>query len=264
MQKITNTLFLILTLVVNYLSVSLPLNGKTPGQLSDQYPNLFTPAPLTFAIWSVIYSVLIAFAIWQFWPLRDVARKERRETAIQTLGYDFALLSILNMGWLALWHYEQMALSVVVMFSLLTLLIRINRRFFEQPMDANDIRYFVRLPFGIYLGWISVATVANITALLVSLQWNGFGINPAIWTITVIIIAAVLAALALLRWKNVPYVGAVTWALYGIYSKQSIPLTNPRSDAVQWAAAGAMLALVLWLVWYFVKKNNLRQAVANG
>ena len=255
-QKITNTFFLILTLVVNYLSVSLPLNGKTPGQLSDQYPNLFTPAPLTFAIWSIIYLVLIAFAVWQFWPIRNEARKERRAAAIQALGYDFALLSILNMGWLALWHYEQVALSVAVMLVLLALLIRINRRFFEQPEPTNDIRYFIRLPFGLYLGWISVATVANITAFLVSVRWNGFGVDPAIWTILVIAIATILAVLALLRWKNAPYVFSVTWALYGIYSKQSIPLTDPRSDAVQWVAVGAILVLVLWLLWYFLKKRD--------
>ncbi len=245
LRKIANVLFLALTLALNFFAVTLPLNGKTPRELSDQFPNHFTPAPVTFSIWSVIYLGIIAFALWQFVPLGR-ERALRRDAAIKRLGWRFVLVSLLNLSWLICWHYEMVALSVMVMLTLLGFLIRINFDLFEGAAARSaDERWFLQIPFGIYLGWISVATVANITAFLVHIGWRGWGISEPVWAIAVIIVAITLALAVLRRWHNYPYALAVSWALYGIYLKQSSPLELFHSDAVQWVAMGGSVLLLI-------------------
>ena len=191
---------------MNYLANALPLNGKTTGQVSDNLSNLFAPAGLTFAIWGVIYLLLAIFCVLQFTPYA-------RNTAIN-LGWVFALSCIFNAAWLLAWHYERLPLSVLIMICLLMCLVFINMQIKGQP---NGL---VKAAFGVYLGWICIATIANVTAMLVGLDWNGLGISPVVWTIIMIAAGTLIVSFTLLRLNN-PYIGvAVVWAFIGIVIKR--------------------------------------------
>jgi len=242
--RVANLLFFLLTIAFNYMSQAMPLNRKTTGELSDQYPNLFTPAPLTFSIWGVIYLALLLFIGWQMWPIRNTRRAEQRNTAVSALGWNFVWLCLLNMGWLFCWHYELVTASVVIMLVTLGLLIRINTLIFRNLPHTADNRNFLDIPFGLYLGWISVATVANITAWLVGINWDGFGISEKIWTVIMIAVATLVALLAVYSWRNVPYAAAVIWALLGITIQQQAMFGSPFSLIILVAYGGMLLLLI--------------------
>ncbi len=243
--RVANVLFFILTIGFNFLAQTMPLNRKTTGELSDQYPNLFTPAPITFAIWSVIYLALLAFIGWQLWPIRNTLRAEQRNSAVSALGWNFVWLCLLNMGWLFCWHYELVTASVVVMLVMLILLIRMNILIFRRLTHTADNRNFLQIPFGLYLGWISVATVANITAWLVGRNWDGFGLSEKTWTVSMIAVATLIAILAVYSWRNIPYAAAVIWALLGITIKHQAMFGSPFSLVILTAYGGMLLLLIV-------------------
>ena len=206
MIRYINILFFAGMFTMNYLANALPLGGKTTGQVSDNLQNLFAPAGLTFAIWGVIYLLLAIFCVLQFTPYA-------RNTAIN-LGWVFVLSCIFNGAWLLAWHYERLPLSVLIMIGLLMSLVFINMQIKDLP---NGL---VKAAFGVYLGWICIATIANVTAMLVSLDWNGLGMSPVAWTIIMIAAGTLIVSLTMLQLKN-PYIGiAVVWAFIGIVIKR--------------------------------------------
>lgn len=193
-------------IVMNYLANALPLNNNTTGELSDAYPNLFVPAGITFSIWGVIYVLLAIFCLIQF--------LSSYQSAVKKIIWPFALTCLLNALWIVCWHYERLPLSMVVMVVLLIVLIYINKQVKELPLG------FIKASFGIYLGWICIATIANFTALLVYFNWNAFGISEQIWTIIMILTGTFIAS-ASIRKLNNPFIGlAVLWALAGIVLKR--------------------------------------------
>jgi hypothetical protein len=205
-NKIINVLALAAVIYVNYLANALPINGKTTGELSDQYANLFVPAGLTFAIWGLIYLLLIIFVIIQFLPAFNSSA---------TAGYWFALSCLFNISWIVAWHYEQMILSVLIMLGLLVTLTVINLGLTQEKQQL------LKIVFGVYLGWILIATVANTTAGLVSAQWTGFGLSEVIWTIILIAAGVGIAGFNMVRLEN-PYLAiSVAWAFLGIVIKRS-------------------------------------------
>lgn len=244
--KVANVIFYLLCIGFNFLAVVLPLNDKSTKALSDQYPNLFTPAGLTFSIWSLIYLLLLFFAVWQIWPLRAEQRRLDRNLAIDALGWRFVFVSFLNMAWLFCWHYEFVAASVIVMFVMLFQLIRINRLAFHILPHTQDYRNFLQIPFGLYLGWISVASIANVTAWLVSTQWDGDGFSEKLWTEIMILVAIALSLFMLFVRRNIPYALAVAWALLGISIKHQEMFNTSLSTIIVTAYVGiAILLLVI-------------------
>ncbi|MFH1381718.1 MAG: tryptophan-rich sensory protein, partial [Chloroflexota bacterium] len=150
------------TVVVNGLSNALPLNGKTAGELSDQYPNLFVPAGLTFSIWGIIYILLAIFVIYG--RIVAVKKDTQKSSFIENIGVLFFISCLANMGWIFAWHYEIVPLSVLIMLILLVTLIAIYLRLRIGRSDSSKTeKYLVHLPFSVYLGWITIATIANIT-----------------------------------------------------------------------------------------------------
>ena len=205
-NKIINVIALIAVIYVNYLANALPINGKTTGELSNQYANLFVPAGLTFAIWGLIYLLLIIFIMIQFVPAYSSSA---------TTGYWFLLTCIFNMSWIVAWHYEKITLSILIMLGLLVSLVVINQQL------ATEKQQLLKLIFGVYLGWILIATVANTTTGLVSIQWGRFGLSEVTWTITLIIIGIAIAAFSMIRLENPYLVISVAWAFLGIVIKRS-------------------------------------------
>ncbi len=201
-MKYINLIVFGLMVYMNYLANALPINGKTTGQLSAQYPNLFVPAGITFSIWGVIYLMLLAFVILQF--------KEQNKPLIASIGWLFAISCLLNAAWIVAWHYEQLPLSLLIMFGLLATLVFINLNIMKFS------GFFTRATFGIYLGWICIATIANVTALLVNYHWGGWGISHETWAIIMIAAGTLISLTVICKLEN-PFVAlAVIWAFIGI------------------------------------------------
>lgn len=200
--KIINLVLFVAMVVVNYLANAMPINGITTGQISELYPNLFVPAGVTFSIWGVIYLLLLVFVILQF--------RESNSNIVKQIGWFFALSCALNGLWIFAWHYQLLLISLLIMLTLLGALILINLKLHAHPNG------FIKAAFGIYLGWTCIATIANVTALLVSINWGGWGLSQQFWTITMILIGAAISALAIIKINN-PFLGlAVIWAFIGI------------------------------------------------
>src|SRR5215203_2561107 len=156
-RQYTNLITAILALTVNVLATTLPLNGQDTGEISDRFQVLFVPAGYVFAIWGVIYLGWIAFIIFQFQASQKESARLRR------LGYLFAMSNIANAAWLFCWHYNLFGLSVFVMLTLLGLLIASYLRLDVNRSSVTLVEYWsVDVVFSVYLGWITVATVANI------------------------------------------------------------------------------------------------------
>lgn len=205
---------------LNYLSIALPLGGMTTQELSDKYANPFTPIGFTFSIWSVIYTLLLIFSII---PLVNYFRGKTQKNKLveKNIGYLYAISCALNGAWILAWQYQFVGLSVLVMLGLLVTLIRIHMAIRKNPtgLTWND-RYITFPVFSIYLGWISVATIANITAWTVSIGWGGWGISQIDWTVIMVVVATLLGTVIYARYRDVFFNLVIIWALYGIMSKR--------------------------------------------
>ncbi|NCB50601.1 MAG: tryptophan-rich sensory protein [Clostridia bacterium] len=204
-------------IAVNALSALLPLNGLTPGEVSDSYPNLFAPAGITFSIWSLIYLLLAAHTLYQLSLFRG-KEKNGNIGLIRKTGIVFSVSSLVNVAWIFSWHYRIIPLSMILMVFLLFCLIVIAMITDSQNLSLRE-KLLVRLPFRVYFGWITVATIANAAALLVSLGWNGFGLSETTWTIVILAVGALIGVAALLRFKSISYGLVLVWAYSGILIK---------------------------------------------
>ena len=250
--QISNFLAVVLTIVVNSLANILPINGKNTGQLSDNIPNLFVPSGITFAIWGVIYLLLILFAIYQ---ARDFFKKEKIEMPYLTkITPFFILASAANILWIFLWHYEQVALSLIAMLILLISLIAIYIKLNvgQQQIPLKE-KMFIHVPFSVYLGWITVATIANITAWLVIISWDGFGISDVTWTIIVLCVATLLTLIILYKRKDVAYSLVIIWALLGIVIKRMQDQTEIATTATI-AIVVIIIAIIGTFIFKYFKK----------
>ena len=251
--SIVNVIGYLGTVTVNGLANALPLNNKTTGELSDQYPNLFVPAGLTFSIWGVIYVLLAIFIIYQL--VYAFSKTERHSPFIERIGILFFVSSIANLGWIFAWHHERVLLSLLLMLILLASLIGIYLRLGIGRSEASRAeKYLVHLPFSIYLGWITIATIANVTALLVSVGWNRFGLSQQFWTVLVIIVGIALAFIALFHRKDIFYVLVVDWALLGILLKRLAADAVPIRSIVIVTVVGMSL-LTVGMIYQLIRRK---------
>lgn len=202
------------TVVVNALAITLPIGGLTTQEVSALYPALFVPAGYVFSIWSVIYLGLGAYAVVQALPA--FARLE----GVRGVAWWFVLSGVLNCVWLILWQTLHIYWTVPVMIGLLLTLVVIYRRLGAEPPAGAAERWLVRLPFSIYLGWISVATIANIADALVHGGWGGWGISDVTWTLIMLGVASALGYAMLLRRRDLAYALVLVWAFVGIAVEQ--------------------------------------------
>lgn len=203
----------ILMIVVNFLANFLPINNRSTGQISDAYPNLFAPAGLAFSIWGLIYLLLGGYLLYQF--IKSNSKKEGLFNKINPL---FLGTSVANILWIFSWHYDFIGLSVVIMAVLLFLLIKIADIIRTEQFTSLE-KLFIWAPFSIYFGWITVASIANITVFLVSIGWNGFGLADFVWTSIILVIGAVIGILRMRKDNNYAYGLVLIWAYLGILLK---------------------------------------------
>lgn len=225
------------TIAINGLATGLPLNGQSTGEISDRFPSLFTPAGYVFSIWGVIYLGLLAYMVFQALP------SQRTNPRLRSIGWLYVISGVANSVWIFLWHYNQFAWSLVVMLVLLASLVGIYLRLspFTRRVGAAE-RWTTHIPFSIYLGWITVATVANAATVLLDWNWAGGPLSPALWAMLMIAVATVLGLIFALREVNPAYVLVLVWAFAGIAVKQS------ATPVVAWSAIGAAAVLVVAVI----------------
>lgn len=195
-----NILAFLLTVLINGSAASVGLNGKTTGQISDMYPTLITPANYVFSIWSIIYILLLIFVVYQALP------KQREKPFIRKIGILFVLSGLLNIVWLFLWHYGQIVISVLPMFALLSTLIMIYLRLQIGKSSAPlKEKLMIHLPFSVYMGWITVASIANVATALVSINVGQLIIGNVAWAILVIVVALVITLFVLATRRDIAY-----------------------------------------------------------
>ncbi|MFP4025838.1 MAG: tryptophan-rich sensory protein [Thiohalospira sp.] len=217
MKNVIIKIFVVITFVgmviVNFLANSLPINDRTTGEVSDAYPNLFSPAGLTFSIWGLIYILLAGYVIYQF------SKKAQKKGELLTkVNIYFIATSVANIAWIFAWHFELIGLSVLILGVLLFSLIRIADILRDAQLTLQD-KLFVYTPFGAYFGWITVAAIANVTVFLVSIGWNGFGVAQYVWAMIILLVGAVIGVLRMQKDKNVVYGLVLIWAYVGILIK---------------------------------------------
>ncbi len=211
--KILMIIGLMLMLVVNMLANILPIGGVNSGEVSDSYPNLFAPAPITFMIWFLIYVLLIIFILYTLGVF-----KGSNNELIGKIGIPFIFSCVFNAAWIFSWHYKIIWLSMIlilaIFISLLVIYIRINK----FKLECKE-KWFVRLPFSIYFGWLTVATVGNVATMLVSFNLRGYGLSQPVWMIIIAIIAAIIGIATTLVKKDTFYGLVFIWAYAGILIK---------------------------------------------
>jgi hypothetical protein len=241
----------------NALANILPLNGVNTGQLSDEIPNLFVPTGLTFAIWGLIYLLLVGYigAV-----LKEAFRKNSAGQRWEARdGWLFTANAAANAAWIFAWHWRMVPLSMLIMLVILASLIALEERNYKRfsrvhtgigakaaSLGSPLMRFLLTVPVNVYLGWICVATIANATALLVTTGWNGFGLDPQTWTVAVIIAGLVVALGLIFRRNAVAAPLVVVWAYLGIVLKRTS--VDPDLTRAVWISASVSAVLILGLL----------------
>ncbi len=242
---------LVCTLVMNALANILPLNGVDTGTLSDRYPILTVPAGYAFSIWGLIYLGLLGFAVYQALPA------QRDNPRIGRIAVPFLVSCIANILWIVTWHWQILPVNIVMMLVLLASLITIYRRLREDTATPSlGERLLVRVPFSIYMGWITVATIVNATVVLYAAGWQDTGSIGAMLAAVLFVVAAAIATAIALRFRDPAYALVVVWALVAVSQKHAgVPLV---------ATSAIVLAGVIALVAGYALVQLLRGGQSGG
>lgn len=217
--KIIVVVTFLLMIIVNILANALPINGQTTGEVADSYPNLFAPAGITFAIWGLIYLLLACFTLYLLGFFQGKLDAIKADLLNKT-GIVFSISSIANAAWIFSWHYNRIPISMMLMVVILACLIYINCIVVNEKLTTRE-KFFIRLPFSVYFGWITVATIANATTLLVSLDWNRFGLSEPFWAVLIIIVGMIIGSATIIRNRDIAYDLVMVWAYVGIFIKHT-------------------------------------------
>ena len=239
LRQIITVIAVVATIVVNALANVLPFNGQGTGAISDRFAIYFVPAGMS--------SRSGASSTWADRLCRlPGAARATRESPAGSIGGLFTLSSVANIAWIFLWHYEVFAATLPVMLVLLGSLIAIYLRLGtgRTPVSRAET-WTVRVPFSVYLGWITVATVANATQPLYFLGWNGGAIGPEVWTVIMLAVAVVLAWLMAITRRDVAYLLVLVWAFIGIATKHA---GTPTVSSAAWIATVLVAAAVVWSI----------------
>ena len=237
-RQISNIFALGTVLTINALANILPINGQTTGEISDSFNSLVTPAGYVFSIWGVIYALLAAFAVYQALP------SQKDNPRLQNLGYAFVWSCVFNFAWIIVWHYNLYALSLLCMFGILASLIACYQRLGIGQSEVSRTEYLTtRLPFSIYLGWITAATILNITVVLLSFGITGGAAAPVLGAV-VVLAALSIALTVLVRRNDLAYALVLVWAFVGIaVAEQGI---TPLVVGVSLLCAAVLAAAIVW------------------
>jgi benzodiazapine receptor len=255
-RQIVVVIAVLATIAINGLANALPLNGLNTGEISDRFQVYFVPAGYVFSIWGLIYLGLLAYAVYQALP----AQKENPR--MQTTGWLFVLSSVANIAWIFLWHYEVFTLTIFAMLALLVCLILIYLHLgIGRSEVSSSEKWFVRVPFSIYLGWITVATIANATSLLDYLNWGGWGLSGQLWAVIMLLIGAGVATAVYITRRDFAYMLVILWAFAGIAAKHEDTALVANAAWVSFGIVGGVLLVGSILFYTIGQRRVLRGQV---
>lgn len=233
----------VLMIALNALANILPINGLGTGQISDAYPNLFAPAGITFSIWGIIYLLLGVYVIKR---LGDKSRQgdQNKRDVFKKIDLVFVISSVANALWIIAWHYLSFLVSLMLMLVILLCLMMASIILSKIKLSSSEW-WTIKLPFSVYFGWITVAAIANVTTLLVSLGWQGFGLSNQIWMIMILIIGLIIGSVTLLKQKDIPYGLVIIWAYGGILLKHVSDTGFNREYPLVIATVGLSILVLL-------------------
>ena len=258
-KKITysflNLIGFLAVVIVNALAVTLPINNRTTQELSDKYPNLFVPAGITFSIWGVIYMLLLLFIIYQF--IIAFRKSADGRGIFEKIGILFFISCVFNIAWIITWHYEIVWLSLIIMVLLLLSLISIYIRLGTgRQAGRNSEKILANIPFSVYLGWITIATIANTTALFVKINWNKFGLSEQVWAVLVIAVGIIITLSILFSRNDIFYCLVVNWAFAGILLKRLADSSMPDQLVIITSIAGITI-IGLGIIVQLIRKKKI-------
>jgi len=236
MSRIIPVFSVIVVLIVNFLANYLPIGGRTTEEVSKAYPTLFTPAGFTFSIWGVIYAMLIAYAIYQYLP------RNRDNKLFDRINRHFVVNCAANTLWIFAWHYELITLSLILMVVILGSLIGIYRHVLPGKVAGFRDRLFIRIPFSLYFGWITVATLANISVEQSVIGMDNWMMTKTVWVFVELALAGAIATVMVIRYRDPIFGGVVAWAAWGITERQA------DTPEVAGAAAAVMILILVILI----------------
>lgn len=251
---------------VNALANLIPFNAITTGAVSDFYFNLFAPAGITFGIWGVIYALLFIYGISQLKVNHDLSG---RQNLFDDLAIPFTIINGANIAWILAWHYDFMEVTVLLMGIILSMLVLMMFEINRQPLYNWD-SFVIAAPFQVYFAWICVASIANVTTLLVSWGFSSglanplFGMVDVVWLLIVLVVGLIVMTLSLLTFKATAIGLVFSWAYFGIYLKLS---ETPLVTGVEWMSpitlhysVLVMVAYALgWTIFAFYKNRQAQQ-----
>lgn len=243
-------------LVVNGLANALPINDLTTAEVSKNFPNLFTPAPLAFSIWGLIYGLLFVYVLYSQKQPEDKGAEDKR--ARWRLSFIFIGTSFLNAGWIFAWHHLKTVLAALLLFSLLALLVGARRQIEKMKLSARE-KVFIGAPFSLYFGWITVASIAGTTAMLVSLGWRGGPLSQAPWTSIILLVGLVIGLMTMARFTDWLYGLVFVWAYANILYKQLAPWGHDGAYSLIIGTVSFSLVVLLVALTRTLYKTKSRQ-----
>ncbi|MGZ0039469.1 tryptophan-rich sensory protein [Paenibacillus ottowii] len=240
-----NIIAFIAVVLVNILASTLPIGGRSTAAVSNMYPTLITPAGYAFSIWSVIYVLLTCFAVYQ------ATSTGQAKASVQSIGIFFILSCLFNIIWIFLWQYVYVELCVIVIILYLLSLIIVYMRT-RTPQPTRGEMWFVKLPFSLNLGWVSVATLINIAVALKKNEWSGWGLNETVWAIIILLIGTALAILVSFPYRDSIYPLVFVWAYV------AIAIEHPNHEKVRLAAWILSAIILVYALWLFFARNRDR------
>ena len=233
LRQLAVVLTTLYALAVNGAANAIPLNGRNTGQISDTFKVLFVPAGYVFAIWGLIYLLVLAYTVYQALP------SQRENPRLRKSGWIFALGSLANGSWIFAWHFGYYPLSLAIMLVLLASLLAmyLRLRIGLEPFNRLETAV-IAVPLSVYLGWITVAAIANLTDVLYSLGWNGGPLSPLAWALILLGVGVLLAGAMAYTRADLSYLLVLVWAFAGISVRF---LEMPVLNTAGFAAAGLVL-----------------------
>lgn len=243
-----NGMALVATIFINYLSNTGFFNGETMATVSAKYQSLFTPAGYAFAIWGIIYAGLTGFVLYYGPFTKSTPAKEK---VLSNIGWWFVASCVVNSVWVVVWLHEYTFLSVILMIVLFITLLKIVQQVSANVQNADvKTTLFLKLPFHIYSGWISVALIANVAAFLKKVQWDGWGLSDTTWTIVMIAIATLVHLFMIWKQRMPAFALAPVWALL------AIAVANQHSNDVVFSGAIVAAIFIFVNILFFVFRKK--------
>lgn len=244
-----NAFFLLITLVVNGLGAAGLISGMSQKEISDKYLTLITPSPSAFVIWTVIYALLIVSVIVMIVKKDDAYYSK----AIDKISGLFIVSCLFNIAWIVIFSFLNIGISTIFIIGFAITLSMICTKLKEINDEKHNL---LPLTFGIYTGWLFIATVVNIAAALVKVNWNGFGIAPDIWSSIILIVAILLVLLVTLNIRNAVFPLPIAWAYFNIYKFLKAPEGfNGEFGSLQTITIAGMVVLLAIAVFQFYRNR---------